>query len=401
MDYSFILNRSKSLFEEDIKKFENSLSDLIKSSKILVIGGAGSIGMSVTNEIFKREPRKLHIVDLSENNLVELVRMLRSSSISPEKKIKNVELKTFAIDNGSKEFEFFIKSQKPYDYIFNLSALKHVRSEKDPYTLMRLINVNIINTVNNLNLVSNSKNFKNYFCISSDKATNPVSLMGASKKIMENFLMRESESKKITMSRFANVAFSDGSLLFGFTQRILKKQPIAAPNDVKRYFISPQESGEICLLSGFLGNNRDIFFPKMDSERDMIKLSDVAKKYIETLGYECHECESEEHAIKDANYLISKKKWPCFFSESNTTGEKGYEEFYDQEENIDFSRFLKLGVVENEAKYNSFLLDSFYKDLNHLLDKKNWNKSELVAIIEKALPDYKHNELGFDLDQKM
>ena len=401
MDYSFILNRSKSLFEEDIEKFENFLSDLIKSSRLLVIGGAGSIGMAVTNEIFKREPNKLHIVDLSENNLVELVRMLRSSSISLKKNIKNVELKTFAIDSGSKEFEVFIKSQEPYDYIFNLSALKHVRSEKDPYTLMRLINVNIFNTVNNLNSVFNSRNFKNYFCISSDKATNPVSLMGASKKIMENFLMRESESKKITMSRFANVAFSDGSLLFGFTQRILKKQPIAAPNDVKRYFISPQESGEICLLSGLLGNNRDIFFPKMDLERDTIKFSEIAKKFLETLGYEYFECESEEHAIRDASHLISKKKWPCFFSESNTTGEKDYEEFYNQDEKVDLSRFLKLGVIESKAKYNSTLLDNFYKDLMHLLNKEKWDKLELVEIIEKALPDYKHNELGFDLDQKM
>jgi FlaA1/EpsC-like NDP-sugar epimerase len=402
MDFSFILNRSKSLFFNDIKKFDTDLIELIKSSRVLIIGGAGSIGKSVTQEIFNRNPSALHIVDINENNMVELVRMIRSSTLELKSKINSLpEFKTFSIDSGSKEFETFIESEKPYDYVFNLSALKHVRSEKDPFTLMRLINVNILNTVNNLNLLSQTKSLKNYFCISSDKATNPVSLMGASKKIMESFLLRESLTKKITMSRFANVAFSDGSLLHGFTQRIIKNQPIAAPNDVERYFISSQESGQICLLSGLLGKNRDIFFPIMNKEKDMLKFSDIAKNYVESLGYECFECETEEEARRNAISLISEKKWPCFFSKSDTTGEKSFEEFFGSDEDVDFSSFSNLGVIKNEASFDGSLLDSFNNQIKALIENKSWNKEDLVSVFEKTIPGFEHVELGRNLDQKM
>ena len=293
-----LIGRNENLFEEDLNCFEDKISLEIQNSRFLVIGGAGTIGQATTKEIFKRNPATLHVVDISENNLVELVRDLRSTIGYGQG-----EFKTFAIDCGSEEFEIFINNEGPYDYVFNLSALKHVRSEKDPYSLMRMIKVNIFNTINTLRYTKEI-GCKKYFCVSTDKAANPINMMGASKKIMEMFLMRESLNQKVSMARFANVAFSDGSLLHGFKNRFSKKQPFSAPNDVKRYFVTPQESGELCLLSGLLGNNREIFFPKLSEKLHLIKFSNIAKMYIRQQGYEPFECSSEEQARIEADNLI-------------------------------------------------------------------------------------------------
>ena len=246
MNILSLIGRESELFNEDIADNSSQLKSLLKNSKFLVIGGSGSIGQAVTNEIFKRDPKALHVVDISENNMVELVRDLRSTI-----GYGSGEFKTFAVDCGSIEFEALMHREGPYDYIFNLSALKHVRSEKDPFTLMRMIIVNIFNTLKTAQ-IARETGTKKYFCVSTDKAANPVNMMGASKRIMEMFLMRESITQDISMARFANVAFSDGSLLHGFNQRFTKKQPFSAPNDVRRYFVTPQESGELCLLSGLL-----------------------------------------------------------------------------------------------------------------------------------------------------
>ena len=242
-----LIGREKALFSQDIEKCKNDLENIVSSSTFLVIGGAGSIGQAVTKEIFKRNPKKLHVVDISENNMVELVRDLRSSI-----GYINGDFQTFALDIGSIEYDAFIENDGQFDYVLNLSALKHVRSEKDPFTLMRMINVNIFNTDKTIQQ-SIQKGTKKYFCVSTDKAANPVNMMGASKRIMEMFLMRRSEDISISTARFANVAFSDGSLLHGFNQRIQKRQPIVAPNDIKRYFVTPQESGELCLMSCIFG----------------------------------------------------------------------------------------------------------------------------------------------------
>ena len=271
-----ILNRKKSLFEGDYTHLTNC-SDIISKSSVLVIGAAGSIGQSVVKEIFKRSPKRLHAVDLCENNLVELVRDVRSSHGYMEG-----DFQTCAIDCGSDIFGAFCRANGPYDFVLNLSALKHVRSEKDPYTLMRLVDVNIFNTLKSLRIARDWESI-NYFCVSTDKAANPVNMMGASKRIMEMFLMRESYEQNLSMARFANVAFSDGSLLHGFSQRLLKRQPISAPNDVKRYFVSQQEAGELCLFSCLLGSNRDIFFPKLSEKLHLINFSDIACRYLESV----------------------------------------------------------------------------------------------------------------------
>ena len=259
-----LIGRSSYLFINDIENVELELSQRVSESSFLVLGGAGSIGQAVTKEIFKRNPRKLHVVDISENNLVELVRDIRSSS-----GYIDGDFQTFALDICSLEYDAFIKADGGYDYVLNLSALKHVRSEKDPYTLMRMVDVNVFNTDKTIRQSIDS-GVKKYFCVSTDKAANPVNMMGASKRIMEMFLMRRSEDIAISTARFANVAFSDGSLLHGFNQRIQKGQPIVAPNDIKRYFVTAQESGELCLMSCLLGENRDIFFPKLNESLHLI-----------------------------------------------------------------------------------------------------------------------------------
>ena len=273
MDYLSLIGRSDFLFSKDILINEKTLRTKIQHSRFLIIGGSGSIGQAVAREVFRRDPKTLHIVDISENNMVELVRDIRSSV-----GYGSGDFRTFAIDCGSIEFEALVASEGPYDYVFNLSALKHVRSEKDPYTLMRMIMVNIFNTIKILRLTKDM-GAKNYFCVSTDKAANPVNMMGASKRIMEMFLMRESLTQNISMARFANVAFSDGSLLHGFNQRFIKQQPLSAPNDVRRYFLTPQESGELCLLSGLLGGNRDIFFPKLSEKLHLITFSSIAARF--------------------------------------------------------------------------------------------------------------------------
>jgi FlaA1/EpsC-like NDP-sugar epimerase len=317
-----LIGRNNEIFLADINSYSDKLKEVVSESTFLVIGGAGSIGQAVTKEIFRRGPKSLHVVDISENNMVELVRDIRSTL-----GYGSGDFKTFAIDCGSNEFKAFISNQDSYDYIFNLSALKHVRSESDPYTLMRMIMVNIFNTLDTLSLAK-KMNTKKYFCVSSDKAANPVNMMGASKRIMEMFLMRESLNQDVSMARFANVAFSDGSLLHGFNQRFEKKQPFSAPNDVRRYFVTPKESGELCLLSGLLGQNRDIFFPKLSKELNLIKFSDIAVNYLREKGFEPFECKSENEARDNAEKLIANKQWPCYFFKSDTTGEKDFEEFY-------------------------------------------------------------------------
>jgi FlaA1/EpsC-like NDP-sugar epimerase len=395
MNILSLIGRNSELFGDDIANNCSLLETLVGRSRFLVIGGSGSIGQAVTREIFKRDPIALHVVDVSENNMVELVRDIRSTE-----GYGSGEFKTFAIDCGSLEFEALVKSEGPYDYVFNLSALKHVRSEKDPYTLMRMIMVNVFNTVKTLRLAK-EMGAKKYFCVSTDKAANPVNMMGASKRIMEMFLMRESLTQKISMARFANVAFSDGSLLHGFNQRFAKKQPFSAPNDVRRYFVTPQESGELCLLSGLLGGNRDIFFPKLSEKLHLITFSEIAVRYLRERGYEPYECESEYEARDRAEELIAGKHWPCYFFKSDTTGEKDFEEFFTDNEDLDMERFETVGIIKNQPDFDEAKLDDFMDGIEALREKGTWTKDEIVKLYFGLLPEFAHKETGKYLDQRM
>ena len=390
-----LIGRNDDLFFRDISHLEDQSVTEVRNSRFLIIGAAGSIGQAVTREIFKRDPKILHLVDISENNMVELVRDIRSAE-----GYGTGEFKTFSLDCGSVEFEAFIKNEGPYDYVFNLSALKHVRSEKDPYTLMRMIMVNIFNTIKALRMVK-EMGAKKYFCVSTDKAANPVNMMGASKRIMEMFLMRESLTQEISMARFANVAFSDGSLLHGFNQRFAKKQPFSAPNDVRRYFVTPQESGELCLLSGLFGNNRDIFFPKLSDKLHLITFSEIAVRYLQERGYEPYECESEDEARYRAKELIANGQWPCYFFKSDTTGEKDFEEFFSDNEDLDMNRFEAIGVIRNQPDFDETRLDEFMNGVDLLRDQGTWSKEDVVKLYFGLLPDFAHKETGKYLDQRM
>ncbi|MEK2000265.1 UDP-N-acetylglucosamine 4,6-dehydratase [Vibrio parahaemolyticus] len=390
-----LIGRTDALFTQDISNHEVELSKIVSESRFLVLGGAGSIGQAVTKEIFKRNPKKLHVVDISENNMVELVRDIRSSF-----GYINGDFQTFALDIGSIEYDTFIKSDGQFDYVLNLSALKHVRSEKDPFTLMRMIDVNVFNTDKTIQQ-SIESGAKKYFCVSTDKAANPVNMMGASKRIMEMFLMRKSEQMSISTARFANVAFSDGSLLHGFNQRIQKRQPIVAPNDIKRYFVTPQESGELCLMSCIFGENRDIFFPKLSEALHLISFADIAVKYLEQLGFEPYLCSSEDEARELAKTLPEQGQWPCLFTESDTTGEKDFEEFFTDNEVLDMERFENLGIIKNEPSFDQDLLTLFEQSIAAMKDKREWSKEQIVELFFTMIPDFGHKETGKYLDSKM
>jgi FlaA1/EpsC-like NDP-sugar epimerase len=394
----FILNligRERELFESDVLAHESELSEITAGARFLVIGGAGSIGQAVTREIFRRNPRLLHVVDISENNMVELVRDIRSSM-----GYSDGEFATFAIDAGSDIFDAFIENGLGYDYVLNLSALKHVRSEKDPYTLMRMVDVNVFNTDKTM-CQAKTMGAKKYFCVSTDKAANPVNMMGASKRIMEMFLMRRSLELPVSTARFANVAFSDGSLLYGFNRRIEKEQPLSAPNDVRRYFVTPKESGELCLMSCLLGENRDLFFPNLDANDNLITFSEIAERYLRHLGYEPVPCQTENEARARVHELKARHQWPVYFFKSDTTGEKDFEEFYTEQEKLDFKRFTSIGVIKNEAKFISSKLEHFEGRIAELRKKGRWQREDLIKLFNEMIPEFKHKETGKFLDGKM
>jgi FlaA1/EpsC-like NDP-sugar epimerase len=395
VDTLSLIGRTSPLFRADIIAHEKELLDIASNSRFLVIGGAGSIGSAVVKEIFKRNPKLIHVADISENNMVELVRDIRSSL-----GYIDGEFATFAIDCGSDIFDSFIANGPGYDYVLNLSALKHVRSEKDPFTLMRMIDVNIFNTDKTMRQAK-EKGAKKYFCVSTDKAANPVNMMGASKRIMEMFLLRRSLELPVATARFANVAFSDGSLLYGFNRRIEKGQPLSAPNDVHRYFITPQESGELCLMSCLLGENRDIFFPKLDSELNLISFSEIAERYLENLGYEPVLCTTEEDARHKVAELRGKRKYPVYFFKSDTTGEKEYEEFYTDNEILDTNRFSDIGIIKNKPLFDQDKLEYFVSSINQMRRSGNWTRPDMIDLFNKMIPEFKHRETGTFLDQKM
>jgi FlaA1/EpsC-like NDP-sugar epimerase len=337
----------------------------------------------------------LYVVDISENNLVELVRDLRSSLGYIEG-----DFRTFVLDSGSYEFEAFLAHEGPFDYVLNLSALKHVRSERDPYTLMRMIEVNILNTVRMIGRAID-RGTRKYFCVSTDKATNPVNLMGASKRVMEMCLMQCSHYIPVSTARFANVAFSDGSLLHGFSQRIVKRQPLSAPFDVKRYFITPQESGELCLMSSILGENRDIFFPKLSGKLRLTTFAEIARRYLQSRGYEPHECATEDEARARVNELSKMGMWPCYFFRTDTTGEKDFEEFTAEGDVLDLSRFKSVGVIKNQPMSATWQLEKFEAEISRMQSAGEWTKRDLVNLFRELIPEFRHKEMHKNLDNRM
>lgn len=391
-----ILGRDESLFAQDVEKNFQELGEKIANSSILVIGAAGSIGAAFVKQLIPYKPSKLHLVDICENNLVEVVRDLRSSNLKPP-----VDFKTFSIGIGTLEFEAFLKAQGGYDYFVNFAALKHVRSERDPYTLMRMVHTNVF-SLKSLLEFSISQSSKKFFSVSSDKAVNPVSLMGTTKNFMEKLMLCFSDKIPCSSSRFANVAFSDGSLLHSFLNRLEKKQPISAPSDVKRYFISHQEAGILCLLSCFLGKNRENFFPKLSMDLDLTSFSEIATLFLESKNLKPFLFSSEEEA-KGFEIKNDSKEWPCYFSQSDTTGEKMFEEFFAHGDNVDMERFQNIGVLKEKEinQEDSQNIISSLNSIQEMREKGEWTKEDIVEILENAIPQSQHVEKGKNLDEKM
>lgn len=391
-----ITERSESMFLRDIENNRAELSREIKDKKVLVIGGGGTIGSSFIRAILPFEPRTLVVVDLSENYLTELTRTLRSTygMYVPE------DYRTYPLSYADPIFEKIFRKEGGFDIVANFSAHKHVRSEKDQYSVEALIENNDIKAKKLMDLLCEFKP-KHFFCVSTDKAANPVNIMGCSKKVMEEMIMSYAKDFPITTARFANVAFSNGSLLAGFIDRLMKNQPMSSPNDVKRYFVSPDESGQICMLACILGKSGEIFFPKLGEEQ-MMTFSSICDQFLTTLGYKIKHCQSEEEARQFAATMpADSDTYPVYYFTSDTTGEKGFEEFYIPGEKLNMERFQSLGVIEEYPCKAKSEIEAFYVKLENLFKKPDFQKAEVVELLKEMVPNFQHEEKGRNLDQKM
>lgn len=388
--------RSASMFAEDIEANKDTLTQEIKDKKVCVIGGAGSIGSSFIKAILRFEPKSVVVVDLNENGLAELVRDVRSTYglFVPD------EFRCYTLNFADPIFERIFREEKGFDIVANFSAHKHVRSEKDRYSVQALIENNDIKAKKLMDLLTVYPP-KHFFCVSTDKAANPVNIMGASKRIMEDLVMAYNKYFKVTTARFANVAFSNGSLPDGWLHRLQKKQPLAAPSDVKRYFVSPEESGHICMLACILGRGGEVFFPKL-GEDQMLTFSSICDEFVKAEGFKKEECRNDDEAKKFANDMsYDGTTYPVLYFKSDTTGEKAYEEFFVPGEKIDLQRFKALGVVEQTARHEMKEVNSFFEKLEALFANPSFTKADVVDAIKEFIPNFEHEEKGKNLDQKM
>ena len=388
----YITLRSVSMFAADIEANKEQLKAEIEEKRVCVIGGAGSIGSSFIKALLRFEPKQLIVVDLNENGLAELTRDLRSSA--------NIQVpedyRTYTLDFASPIFERIFREEKGFDIVANFSAHKHVRSERDKYSVQALIENNDIKAKKLMDLMMEYKP-EHFFCVSTDKAANPVNIMGASKRILEDLIMAYSGEFNITTARFANVAFSNGSLPDGWMHRLQKRQPLVAPNDVKRYFVSPEESGQICLLACVLGKSGEIFFPKLGEEQ-MMRFSDICDEFVREQGFSKHMCSSDDEAKQ---FAPTDSEWPVIYTGSNTTGEKAYEEFFIEGEDLNMNRFQSLGVIEKTTRRPMKDVMALFEEFEGIFAEPNFTKAEVVAAIERFLPNFEHDEKGKNLDSKM
>lgn len=391
-----VINRQASMFAADIEANKDTLRQEIENKSVCVVGGAGSIGSSFIRAVLPFKPAKLVVIDLNENGLAELTRDLRSTygMYVPQ------EYRTYTLSFADPIFERIFREEKGFDIFANFSAHKHVRSEKDKYSVQALIENNDIKAKHLLDLLAIYPP-KHFFCVSTDKAANPVNIMGASKRIMEDMIMAYTTEFKVTTARFANVAFSNGSLPDGWIQRVMKKQPLAAPSDVKRYFVSPEESGQICMLACILGKNGEIFFPKL-GEKQMLTFSAICDEYIKSIGCEKKQFATDEEAKQFADSMpYNNKEYPTVYFSSDTTGEKAYEEFYVPGEKPNMDRFQSLGVIEDVKKRSMQEIERFFHEIELIFSRPTFTKEEVVKAIQSFIPNFEHEEKGKNLDQKM
>jgi FlaA1/EpsC-like NDP-sugar epimerase len=392
----YVTKRPVSMFAADIEANKETLTKEIKDKKVCVIGGAGSIGSSFIKAILRFEPKSVVVIDLNENGLAELVRDVRSTDglFVPD------EFRCYTLNFADQIFTRIFREEKGFDIVANFSAHKHVRSEKDKYSVQALIENNDIKAKKLMDLLCEFPP-RHFFCVSTDKAANPVNIMGASKRIMEDLVMAYNDKFKVTTARFANVAFSNGSLPDGWLHRLQKKQPLAAPSDVKRYFVSPEESGQICMLACILGRPGEVFFPKL-GEDQMLTFSSICDEFVKAEGFTKKECASDADAKQYASAMdYDSETYPVVYFKSDTTGEKAYEEFYVPGEKIDMQRFQALGVVEQTARHPMDEVNTFFQKLEDIFEKNDFTKAQVVEAIKTFIPNFEHEEKGKNLDQKM
>ena len=391
----YVTKREKSFFDNDLINNKEKLNNEIKGKSILVIGGAGTIGSSYIKAALRYHPSKLIVVDTNENGLTELTRTLRSDSniTVPESYL------TYPMSFNSDVFYKMLKKHGSFDIVANFAAHKHVRSEKDSFSIEAMIKNNVLDAKQFLDYLKLNKP-SHFFCVSTDKAANPVNVMGGSKKIMENVIMSYSKDLKITTARFANVAFSNGSLLYGYIERLLQRQPISCPSDVKRFFVSPEESGEICLLTCILGNSGDIYFPKLN-ENQLVNFKSITEDFFKYLNKKIKICKSEKEAKEIASNLSDSSSYPVYYFKTDTSGEKLYEEFYTSDDEINLDKFQSIGVIKNSYKPNYLEVESVVNQMSELFSRESYNKQDIINIMINLIPNFSHIETGKSLDQKM
>jgi FlaA1/EpsC-like NDP-sugar epimerase len=392
-----ITHRVKNLLADDFAKNDSEFHKQIDGKSVLVIGGAGTIGSYYIKALLRFKPRRLYVIDTNENGLTELVRDLRSSVTC------NVpdDFITYPVNFSDTVFSKIFRRYAPFDIVANFAAHKHVRSEKDVFSIEAMIRNNVLQARRLLDLLVETPP-SHFFCVSTDKAANPVNIMGASKKLMEEMIMSYSSKIPVTTARFANVAFSNGSLPLGFLERISKRQPLSCPLGIKRFFVSPAESGEICLAASVLGNSGDIFFPKLDENKDMLSFSQITLSLLDSLGLEADVCRTEDEARQKASSLGNDlTSYPVYFFESDTSGEKPFEEFYTANEILDLDRFTNLGVIKNAPKRDISEIDAIFRRVETLFSSSTVSKSSVVEVLNEYLPDFEHIEKGRHLDQRM
>jgi FlaA1/EpsC-like NDP-sugar epimerase len=391
----YVTKREKSFFDNDLIYNKDKLIKEIKGKSILVIGGAGTIGSSYIKAALRYYPSELTVVDTNENGLTELTRTLRSDSniIVPGSYL------TYPMSFNSEVFYKMFESHGSFDIVANFAAHKHVRSEKDSFSIESMIKNNVLDAKRFLDYLKQHKP-SHFFCVSTDKAANPVNVMGGSKKMMENVIMSYSGDLKITTARFANVAFSNGSLLYGYIERLLQRQPISCPSDVKRFFVSPEESGDICLLTSILGNSGDIYFPKLNKNQ-LVNFKSITEDFFKYLNKDIKICKSEKEAKKIASNLSDNSSYPVYFFKTDTSGEKLYEEFYTSKDEVNFDLYESIGVVTNSLKPSFLEMELMIKEIEVLFRRESYNKKDIIKIMNKFLPNFNHIETGKTLDQKM
>lgn len=392
----YVIRRPQSMFATDIEANKDVLLENIKDKSVCVIGGAGSIGSSFIKAVLRFMPKSLVVVDLNENGLAELTRDLRSDADI----IVPTDYRTYTLDFANPIFERIFLEDGGYDIVANFSAHKHVRSERDKYSVEALIENNDIKAKKLMDLLENRPP-EHFFCVSTDKAANPVNIMGASKRILEDLVMAYSNKFSVTTARFANVAFSNGSLPDGWLHRLMKKQPLSAPNDVRRYFVSPEESGQICMLACILGRSGEVFFPKLGEEQ-MLTFSQICDDFVDYNGLVKHQFSSDSEAKIYAKGMdFDSKDYPVVYSKSNTTGEKAYEEFYIPGEQIDWNRFGSLGVIQKTTRRSMAEVINLFNEFESIFSSPDFKKEQVVDAIKRFIPNFDHEEKGLNLDQKM